>query len=585
MCADRLIVLKFGGSVLRDERSLTRVVHEIHRWRRNDWRVLAVVSALQSRTDALAAKARSVSDPLNGYVEAQFLAQGEFECAALLSLYLDRAGIPATSISPAAAQFIAKGGPLNADPHSVNIETLRRTVVDRGVCVVPGFVAMNAAGYTVTLGRGGSDLSALFFAETLDADRCRLIKDVDGVYDCDPASHPLARRYERASYDDALATDGSILQRRAVQFAQGRSLEFDVAALNSVQFTTIGTNPSAFAGAPLPERPLRAAMLGLGVVNGGVYAHLARRPCGVEIVSIAVRDPNRMRDIEAPRRLLMTDPVQCATSGVDVVIEAMGGVDEAYYAVRAALLNGADVVTANKALIATHGEELATLAASHRRSLLCSGAVGGAAPILETLRANHDRHIRRVTGVLNGTCNFILDAIAGGAPVEAAVEQAQRLGFAESDPTDDLSGADVMHKLSVIARTAGAAQFTSGNAEALTEAVAKHVTHISDACVRQIATLECDRSNRVCGRVQYEHVDPSSEFAATQGPWNTAIIEWADGDTSVIRGKGAGRWPTAESVIGDVLELVRKRHRRADVEPASLRRTSPATRCANSTAA
>lgn len=557
MRADRLIVLKFGGSVLRDERSLRLAVHEIHRWRREGWRIVAVVSALEGRTDALATQADSISTRPSAFAKAQLLAQGELESAALLSLHLDRAGIPAASISPAAARFIAEGDPLSAAPRSIDSDLLHAALGQDGVLVFPGFIAIDTCGRTVTLGRGGSDLTALFLAHELGADRCRLIKDVDGLYDADPAKSLRARRYAQASYRNALATDGSILQREAVRFAKSRGLTFEVAGVNSPTATRIGDFAATFAERAAPQRPLRVALLGLGVVGCGVYDLLRGRD-DVEIVAIAVRNLDRKRDVAPPRRLLTTDAVGAAGAGVDLVIEALGGIETPFLAARAALESGAHVVTANKALMAAHGRDLNRIAIAQGLQLRCSGAVGGVAPILETIRAHRGREIHSVSGVLNGTCNFILDALARGESLDRAVREAQRLGFAEADPTRDLCSDDALDKLHVVAQALGARRVRTDLCDDLREFVQRNPSAPARAPHRQIAMLKLDDRGEAVASVRIAPVERDGTQAEARAEWNAAVIHWADGGATIIRGKGAGRWPTAESVLGDVLQIMRE---------------------------
>src|SRR5688572_18183248 len=281
MPGNRLIVLKFGGSVLRDESTLRLAVHEIYRWRRRGWRVAAVVSAFAGRTDELLRRAtgrpqadpclndtlvhhrsrrrpgrglthQNANDPWHAdtadpHATAALVATGELHSAGLLGLHLDRAGIRAAVLWPMSFDLTAQGPPLDADPVSLDRGRLERALRQHGVVVIPGYVAQDAEGRPVALGRGGSDLTALFIAQALCAEKCRLVKDVDGLYDRDPSlAAPLAacppvsgglrdrtgggaasgtagdcpHRYATATFADALATDGSIIQHKAVRFAE-----------------------------------------------------------------------------------------------------------------------------------------------------------------------------------------------------------------------------------------------------------------------------------------------------------------------------------------------------------------------------
>lgn len=238
---ERLIVLKFGGSVLTDRSTLGLVVREVRRWRAEGWNVVAVVSALGGVTDDLLETCRTSGPGADPHVVAAVLATGEQQCASLLALRLAREGVPASVFTPGAVGLGAWGHPLDAVPVSLDRRRLCRAL-DRGhVIVFPGFTAVDPTGRTVVLGRGGSDLTAIFLAHQLRADRCRLIKDVDGLYERDPAADgPKPRRYEHATWDDALGTDGSIVQHKAVFFAREHNLPFELTSIGSNEATLVG---------------------------------------------------------------------------------------------------------------------------------------------------------------------------------------------------------------------------------------------------------------------------------------------------------------------------------------------------------
>lgn len=247
MPRQRLIVLKFGGSVLGSEDSLIDAVGEVRRWRRDGWWVIAVVSALAGDTDALLGRCDRLHGGAAPSARAAVVANGEAHSAALLGLLLDRAGIPAAVGSPGGLGLVAKGDPLDATPTRLDTWKVRALLDRHGVLVVPGFVAIDALGSPVVLGRGGSDLTALFLAQRCDADRCRLVKDVDGLYTSDPARpDPPPRRYRCATWADALATDGSIIQHKAVRFAQSHNHPFELCTIDGVEPTLIGAQETAF---------------------------------------------------------------------------------------------------------------------------------------------------------------------------------------------------------------------------------------------------------------------------------------------------------------------------------------------------
>lgn len=246
MCDRLIIVLKFGGSVLRSEETLRIAAQEIIRWRREGRQVLAVVSALAGRTDELLASSRRICDAATPESVAALVSVGELHSAALLALHLDHARVSNCVLTPAAVRLVATGDALDADPVGLDEAAVRDALERHGAAIVPGYAAVDRAGRTVVLGRGGSDLSALFLAHRLGAGCCRLIKDVDGLYDRDPAlPGPAPRRYSAATWGDALALDGSIVQHKAVRFARAHDLEFELGSLHGAAPTHVGRGPTS----------------------------------------------------------------------------------------------------------------------------------------------------------------------------------------------------------------------------------------------------------------------------------------------------------------------------------------------------
>lgn len=540
-----LIVLKFGGSVLLDEHRLRIAVHEIHRWRRDGWRVLAVVSALSGRTDELIGRCSLLHAGASDTTRAGLIASGEFESAALLGIHLDRAGITSCVLSPASVSLVADGDPLDANPIAINDSIIDQALKTDGVVVFPGFVGVNDRAQTVTFGRGGSDLTALFLASVLGADRCRLIKDVDGLYEHDPSSRsaPPPRRYEHASYAEALATDGSIIQHKAIRFAQSHSLRFEVGRFNGTKPTTIGDGSAVFSEHADTPRVLSVVLCGLGTVGGGVLELINQLPELFSITGLACRDPSKHPAL-AERVAISDDAERLARSGADVVVESIGGIDPALTIAVSALESGSHFVSANKRLIAEEGTRIDRAAQASDRRVMYSASVGGVTPLLELVRG---RSVRSVIGVLNGTGNFVLNAIAQGESLEHSIRKAQELGFAEADPSRDLDGRDALDKLLVIAHTLGWS--IPSNARTHEEITGRSA---ESAIVRHIARVSADAAS-----VRVEQVERAGVFHQLHNEWNAAMISLNDGSSLIAKGKGAGRWPTSESVLGDLLELSR----------------------------
>lgn len=454
-----IVVLKFGSSVLRTAADLPLAVEEIYREWRAGRRVIAVVSAFAGVTDQRFGQTRAVTtDP---FEQAAWVAGGEQESGTKLAVVLNANGVSARYVDAREVGLKAHGEPHDSMPVSLNADYLRTLLKDHAVLVVPGFIAQDMQGRCVLLGRGGSDLTALFLAKSLNAG-CRLLKDVDGVYESDPAIEKNhAQRFHRLSWRRALDVGGGIIQPRALQFSQSHEQAFEVACVGSNLSTHVGHGPDEFASVPHETiQPIRVVLLGLGTVGLGVYAHLARRPDLFEVVRVVVKDPNKPRVIDdaevvVPKTLLSLDAWDAITQPADLVIETMGGLDPAGEIVHAALMRGRAVVTANKALIASSWwKKLACFAAGSAPALKFSAAAGGAVPVLETVSAlARQAGVVQVRAILNGTCNFMLDA-PERVDFDAALAQAQANGFAEADPHDDLVGTDAARKLELIARAA-----------------------------------------------------------------------------------------------------------------------------------
>ena len=210
-------------------------------------------------------------------------------------------------------------------------------------------------------------------------------------------------------------------------------------------------------------RNLRVAILGGGSVGSQVASLLlehgaelaARAGAGLELVGVAVRDPKATRDTEIPAELITTD-AESLILGADIVVELIGGIEPARTYILQALHSGADVITANKAVLANHGPELFEAAEQVGAQLYYEAAVGGAIPIIRPLRDSlaGDR-VRRILGIVNGTTNYILDRMdTWGDDFDEALAEATRLGYAEADPTADVEGFDAAQKASILASLA-----------------------------------------------------------------------------------------------------------------------------------
>jgi len=560
MSTANIVVLKFGSSVLRTNRDLPQVVHEIYQvWRKGD-RVAVVVSAFGDTTDQLLHRATSICAEPDEVVLASLLATGETTASALLALALQRAGIPAKVFDAAQAGLLTTGSVTDAELIALNTERLQLEL-QHFVIVLSGFVGRDGENRTTLLGRGGSDLTAAFVAQKI-CGRCVLVKDVDGLYVSDPAKN-LNRpaRFREVTYETAGRIGSPLIQPKAIQFAAAHRLSLTVTCIGGDSGTKIGSEFDRIARPEAPKPPFNVALLGCGVVGGGVYERLRTLPEAFIMTGVGVRDRKRIRVLSVPDELLTENLEELIQRPCDVVVELIGGITRAYELVRRALRARRNVVTANKALLATYGEELHNIARENEVVLCSSAAVGGVLPALETIeRAKAIGPIRAVSGVLNATSNFVLDEIAAGSAFTDAISAAQKNGYAEADPSLDLDGTDAAQKLILLARSAfGAllplASIQRKGIENLTPADLQ-AARDRGTSLRLIAT--CRRTAQgLEARVAPMKLPHTHTLASVAGAQNRILVELVSGETFVVSGAGAGRWPTTEAVIADLTDIRR----------------------------
>ena len=491
---------------------------------------------------------------------ATLVATGEATSAALLALALERAGLHSVVVDEVRLGLRTRGPILNAEPCGIDVPRVLSVLENASVAVVPGFVGRQEDGTLSLLGRGGSDLTAVFVAHHLGAERCRLVKDVNGIFEHDPADTVnVPRRYSTVGWAQAVRVGNGVVQPRAIEFAEQHGLTIEVATLNSDSPTLICGLPISFADQFPSATPLRVGLLGAGTVGLGVYRTLAAHPETFDIRRVAVRQLEREDGI--PPALLTHDPWEVVSSDCDVIIELIGGLSPAKELIEAALKSGKHVITANKLVVSRHGKQLRRIAEFVGVQLLYSAAVGGGVPMLEQVsRIAQTSGIRTLHGVVNGTTNFILDRLAEGLSREDALGEAQRLGFAEKDPTSDLDGSDAAHKLALLAQTAFGAWLNPADIE---RTGVEHFDSdaVQDAArsghsVRLVATLSQGEFG-LRASIAPQLFEHTHAFAQTINEENCLEIESQSGDVVQVRGKGAGRWPTAVSVMADVCDIYR----------------------------
>lgn len=319
----------------------------------------------------------------------------------------------------------------------------------------------------------------------------------------------------------------------------------------------------------MSERTLTVGLLGCGTVGSGVVRLLrehaeeiaGRLGAGLALGPVAVRDAARVRDLAIEG--LTTDPKDVVNDpDVDIVVEVMGGIEPARTLITSALENGKSVVTANKELISTHGAELFALARAKFVRLEFEAAVAGAIPIIKPMRESlaGDR-VRKVLGIVNGTTNFILTRMAeDGMSFADALAQAQRLGYAEADPTADVEGYDAAAKAAILASLAFDAPVVAGDVhrEGITAVTAQDIAFAARMgyVVKLLAIAESDGAS-VGVRVHPALVPATHPLASVRDSFNAIFVEADAAGDLMFYGRGAGSLPTASAVMGDIVTAAR----------------------------
>ena len=552
------IVLKFGSSVLGGTSDLKDIVSEIYRYARHGQKVVAVVSAVAGETDALIAEAAALGARASSPHAPRLIALGEERSAALLAIACETSGLDARIVGARELGLVAGGPITDAHPEKIDRAALNAAVAAHEVIIVPGFIAIGPSGEQVLLGRGGTDLTAVFIAKALEAHDVHLLKDVDGVYDRDPAQASAeAKRFTQLSYDRARLVAGQLLQPKAVDFAEKHGVMINVACLGASDGTRVGALADTPASPP-EHAPTSVAIAGLGVIGGGAALRVLTND-DFSLTGALVRDATKKRDDGIPVGAMHTDVDALFNAGPDVLIDALSDGPAGRALVETALAKGVSVVSANKQAVAGVLAALHKLAADNGAFLAYGPAVGGGAPMVETLRAARKTdEVVRIKGILNGTVNFILDAMKHGASFDDAVKDAQRAGFAEADPSADLSGMDAKAKISILAYEAFGVEPDENKIaiEGLDGTLATKFAN-DPGDWRQVARVE-RKNGEIVATVAYEPVDSDPLFANAVGEENVMRAETKSGAVFECRGRGAGRAPTVESGFADLLEIRRK---------------------------
>ena len=338
--------------------------------------------------------------------------------------------------------------------------------------------------------------------------------------------------------------------------------------------------------------PLRIGIAGLGTVGAGVVKLLAEhgrllsvrggRP--LKVVAVSARSKARKRDIDLSGMRWEKDPMALATApDIDVVVELIGGSGGvARRLVQKALASGKHVVTANKALLALHGTELAALAEKKQRNLAFEAAVAGGIPIIKALREGlAGNRVKRLYGILNGTCNYILTTMREtGRDFDVVLAEAQAAGYAEADPTFDVDGIDAAHKLAVLTGAAFGARvdFAGVHVEGIRRVTSMDIEFAQELGYRiKLLGLARETRHGIEQRVHPCMVPLDTPIAHIEGVFNAVVVEGDFVGTTMFQGRGAGQGPTASAVVADLVDVARGRHMPAFVVPAEKLATKKAS--------
>lgn len=334
-------------------------------------------------------------------------------------------------------------------------------------------------------------------------------------------------------------------------------------------------------------------LLGLGTVGSGV-AHLLqegardlelRTGFRLEIKRILVRDINRPRQVQVPRELLTTNPEDILLDDeIDVIVEVIGGVEPAKSLMTAALVRGTPVVTANKEVMADHWDEVFAAAQAGGTEIFFEGSVGGGIPVLRPLKESLSGDtLRRVTGIVNGTTNFILTRMSEqGLSYEAALAEAQRLGYAEADPTADVEGIDAARKLAILASICFRSPVRSSDiqTEGISQVTAADIAYGRSRGWRLKLLAEAEeRDGEIVASVRPTFVGPEHPLANVNDVMNAILVEGEGVGETMFYGRGAGSLPTGSAVLGDILQAVRHLDKQVAFRPpVRFRELRPAPR-------
>lgn len=323
----------------------------------------------------------------------------------------------------------------------------------------------------------------------------------------------------------------------------------------------------------MSSKTLKIGVLGCGVVGSQVVRLLlankadlsTRAGANLQLVKVAVRNP-KSKNYGVPDELLTSDLQSVASDPqIDLIVELLGGIEPARELILTALKNGKSVVTANKALLAKHGAELYAAADNANVDLYYEAAVAGAIPILRPLRESLvGDQVLKVMGIVNGTTNYILTKMdENGAAFEDALREAQKLGFAEADPTADVEGGDAAAKAAILAGLAFHSRVT--DLDVYKEGISKisatdvKVAKAMDLVIKLLAIADVTDDGAIAVRVHPALISRAHPLASVRDSYNAVFVESASAGQMMFYGRGAGGEPTASAILGDLVAVARNK--------------------------
>ena len=318
-------------------------------------------------------------------------------------------------------------------------------------------------------------------------------------------------------------------------------------------------------------KPIQVGLLGIGTVGSGVFTVLARNQeeiqrragRGIAITMVADLDVERARAVAGDRVQVVGDArAVIANPDIDIVIELIGGYGIAKQLVLEAIAAGKHVVTANKALLAVHGSEIFAAASAKGVMVAFEAAVAGGIPIIKALREGLTANrIQWLAGIINGTTNFILSEMRDkGLDFDAALKDAQRLGYAEADPTFDIEGVDAAHKVTIMSAIAFGipVQFDKAYVEGITQLAAQDIKYAEQLGYRiKLLGITKRVSKGIELRVHPSLVPAKRLIANVEGAMNAVVVQGDAVGATLYYGKGAGSEPTASAVTADLVDIAR----------------------------